>query len=85
MKEVEKEFQEIKKEIAKCYKQNKVTKNISWLSLPIALIILMISKLIPPLEFLNVIPILLTSLNFLVTPTFNILNKIKDLTNNAMS
>ena len=81
MKEVEQEFIEIKKEIAKCYKQNKVTKKISWLSLPIALTILIISKLTPPLEVLNVIPIFLTSLNFLVTPTFNILNKINKLTN----
>ena len=80
MKEVEKEFKEIKREISKCYSKNKVTKKLSWLSLPISIVIFVMSRLIIPLGFLNVIPIFLAFLNFLVIPTFNILNKIKHLT-----
>ncbi len=80
MKEVEREFKEIKKEFSKCYSKNKVTKKLSWLSLPISITIFVMSRLIIPLGFLNVIPILLAFLNFLVIPTFKILKKIKHLT-----
>ena len=82
MEDIEKEFQDIKKDIYKCYKQNKFTNKISWLSLPISITIFIISRLIPPLSFLNIIPIFLSLLNFLVIPTFKILKKIKNLCRN---
>ena len=82
MGDIEKEFKDIKKDIYKCYKQNKFTKKISWLSLPIALITFIISRLIVPLGFLNLIPMFLSFFNFLVMPTFKILNKVKDLSDN---
>lgn len=81
MEDIEKEFKDIKKDIYKCYKQNKFTNKISWLSLPISLTIFIISRLIPPLAFLNIIPILLSFLNLLVMPTFKILKKVKRLDN----
>ena len=82
MEDIEKEFQDIRKDIYKCYKQNKFTNKISWLSLPISITLFIISRLIPPLAFLNIIPILLSFLNFLVMPTFKILKKVKHLDNN---
>ncbi len=81
MEDIEREFKDIKKDIYKCYKQNKFTNKISWLSLPISLTIFIVSRLIPPLAFLNIIPILLSFLNLLVMPTFKILKKVKHLDN----
>ena len=81
MVEVNKEYEDIKKDIFKCYKQNKFTKKISWLSLPISLIIFVISRLVVPLGFFNIIPVYLSFLNFLIMPTFKILNKIKHMLN----